>query len=1093
MASNIRGITVEIGGNTTKLGKALEDTQKQTRGVQNELRQVERLLQFDPTNTELLIQKQNLLADAVLATSNKLDTLKEAEAQVIAQFERGEIGEEQLRAFQREIIQTEQTLNGLKDDLNVATRNLNEFGDNTGVAREEAARLEAELREQADALEQEERALREAEEAQKKHEQAVADAKDELSEFNDKVKDTADKVKTGALAIGGAIIGVSGYALKFSTDFDKAFNTLVTQTGASTDELKGLEEAMTNVYANNFGESIEDVANSMSIVKLNTKLAGDELQKTTEYAILFRDTFGFEVEESTRSATMLMQQFGLTADKAYNLMAQGAQSGLNKNGDLMDVINEYSVHFEQLGFDAEEMFNILKSGSESGAFSVDKVGDAFKEFGIRVKDESDATMGAFKKLGLNANDTSKAFAKGGDDAVKAYLAVNEALLALDDPLKQNQIGVALYGTMWEDLGATVIGEMANFGDEFNSTRETMESLNKVKYDDIGSALEGLGRQLQTKVVEPLGEELKPVVEDVIGYVEENGDEIADVLSNIVEKIGEFVGFIVDNGATIISIIAGIGTGLLVWNVAQMIMGLVGAIKAFMLATEGATLAMKIFNAVGKANVFILIASVIATVIVAIVTFLATNEDARKKLVEIWNKIKEVASTVFGAIATFFTETVPNAVSTFVSKVKGFFTTVINFVKDNWKQILLFIVNPFAGAFALLYKNCDGFRNFVNNFVEAIKNFFVNAWNGIVNFFTQTIPNLITNIVNWFNSLPEKIGYAIGFVLGKLILWASNIIKWIKTNVPKIINNIVTFYKELPGKIWTFLVNVVTKIVTWGVNMKEKATSAVKKLISSVVTFFKELPGKIWSAIVGAVSKIATWGSNMKSKATSAIKNLVSSVVSTAQSLPGKIYNAIVGAISKISSWGSQMLSKAKSAIKNVASAITDGLKSIPSKLGSIGKNIVEGLWNGIKNATGWIKEKVGGFAKGILKGMKDALKIKSPSRAFRDEVGRYIAEGVGVGITENEDSALNAVDQLSEDMINQAQKINGVTLKRQLETTFNGSVSQDASILDRLDTIVKKLETKTQIFLDGDKLVGETVDRMDVALANNQILRARGV
>lgn len=1093
MASNIRGITVEIGGNTTKLGKALEDTQKQTRGVQNELRQVERLLKFDPTNTELLIQKQNLLADAVLATSNKLDTLKEAEAQVIAQFERGEIGEEQLRAFQREIIQTEQTLNGLRDDLNVATRNLNEFGDNTGVAREEAARLEAELREQADALEQEERALREAEEAQREHEQAVADAREELSQFGDSAKDSLGKLGTGLAVLGGATIAMSGYALNFSTEFDKAFNTLVTQTGATTDEFNELDEAMTNVYANNFGESIEDVAESMALVKQNTKETGEALQETTEYALLMRDTFGFEVAESTRAAKMMMDQFGISSKDAYNLIAQGAQNGLNKNDDLLDTINEYSVHFQQLGIDAPTMFNMLASGAESGTFSVDKLGDAIKEFGIRTKDGSDASRDAFKYLGYDADEMFKVFNKGGQEAADMTQIIIDELAGMPDGVEKTTAGVALFGTMWEDLGSKGIKALSELDGEISLTKDSLDQINKQKYDDIGSALQGLKRTLETSVVEPLGEELKPVVEDVISYVDENGDEIADVLSNIVEKIGEFVGFIVDNGSTIIAMIAGIGTGLLVWNVAQMIMGLVGAIKAFMLATEGATLAMKIFNAVGKANVFILIASVIATVIVAIVTFLATNEDARKKLVEIWNKIKEVASTVFGAIATFFTETVPNAVSTFVSKVKGFFTTVINFVKDNWKQILLFIVSPFAGAFALLYKNCDGFRNFVNNFVEAIKNFFVNAWNGIVNFFTQTIPNLITNIVNWFNSLPEKIGYAIGFVLGKLILWASNIIKWIKTNVPKIINNIITFFKELPGKIWTFLVNVVTKIVTWGANMKEKATSAVKKLISSVVTFFKELPSKIWSAIVGAVSKIATWGSNMKEKATSAIKNLVSSVVSTAQSLPGKIYNAIVGAISKISSWGSQMLSKAKSAIKNVASAITDGLKSIPSKLGSIGKNIVEGLWNGIKNATGWIKDKVGGFAKGILKGMKDALKIKSPSQTFRDQVGRYIAEGVGVGITENEDSALNAVDQLSEDMINQAQKINGVTLKRQLETTFNGSVSQDASILDRLDTIVKKLETKTQIFLDGDKLVGETVDRMDVALANNQILRARGV
>jgi phage-related protein len=266
------------------------------------------------------------------------------------------------------------------------------------------------------------------------------------------------------------------------------------------------------------------------------------------------------------------------------------------------------------------------------------------------------------------------------------------------------------------------------------------------------------------------------------------------------------------------------------------------------------------------------------------------------------------------------------------------------------------------------------------------------------------------------------------------------------------------------------------------------------IINNIITFFKQLPGKIWNAIVGAVTKIATWGANMKEKASTAIRNMISSVISTAQSLPGKIWSAIVGAIDKMTTWGSQMLSKAKSGIKNVASAITNGLKSVPSKLGSIGRNIVEGLWNGIKNATGWIKDKVAGFAQGILDGMKDALGINSPSRVFRDEVGRFIPEGVGVGIEENEKSALNAVDTMSQDLLNQAQNINGVTLKRQLETTFRGSVdSNNTNILNRLDTIVAKLERKSQILLDGRALVGETIDYIDSALATNQSLNLRGV
>ena len=444
MASGkIKGITVEIGGDTTKLGKALEGSEKQSRSLQVELRQIEKLLKFDPTNTELLAQKQKVLADMVEQTSQKLDTLKEAESQVIEQFERGEIAEEQLRAFQREIVQTENTLGKMKGELSDATRNMNEFGDNNGVAKEKATQLEKEIQEQNNALEAEKKALREATEAQKKHEEEVSKAKETLSDFKEKSSDAFDKVKTGAIATGTAIAGMSGYALKVSVDFDQAFNQLITKTGASKDEFESLNTAMENVYKNNFGESIEDVANSMATVKINTGLAGTELQKATEHALLMRDVFEFDVNESTRSAKMLMDQFGLSSEQAYNLMAQGAQSGLDKNGDLLDTINEYSVHFAQLGLGAEDMFNMLVNGAENGTFSVDKLGDAVKEFGIRVKDGT--ADNAFQKLGFDVDETTKKFAQGGAGAKQALSEVTTALFNMDDPVQQNILGVELFG------------------------------------------------------------------------------------------------------------------------------------------------------------------------------------------------------------------------------------------------------------------------------------------------------------------------------------------------------------------------------------------------------------------------------------------------------------------------------------------------------------------------------------------------------------------------------------------------------------------------------------------------------------------------
>ncbi len=1096
MASGaIKGITVEIGGDTTKLGKAIGDTEKKSRSLQVELRQVEKLLKFDPTNTELLTQKQNILADSILATSKKLDTLKEAEAQVIAQFERGEVAEEQVRALQREIIQTEQTLNSMRSELQTATRNLEEFGDNNGVAREETARLEREIREQNEALEAEKRVLQEAEKAQKEHEQAVKEAKEELADFGEKASEAFDKIKTGVAVLGGATLAGAGYALNLSTEFDKAFNTLVTKTGASTEEMDELNESMERVYANNFGESIEDVAEAMATVKTSTNLTGKELEKVTENALLMRDTFGFEVNESIRAVNSMMDQFGISADEAYNLLAQGAQKGLNQNDDLLDTINEYSVHFERAGYSADDMFNMLANGVETGTWSVDKLGDAVKEFNIRMSDGS--AKDAVEALGFSWESVSKSWSKGGDEAKDVFNMLFNELDGLENTTEGYSIGVGLLGTMYEDLGQDAVLALSQTEGEISKTSDALQKINETKYDDIGSAIQGLGRTLETDLVKPLGEEFKPYVEDAIEYVKANGPQIKEVIANIVTKVGEFVGFIVDNGPTILSVIAGIGAGFAVWNVVQTIVGVVSAIKAFTTATEGASLAMKIFNAIGKTNVFILIASVIATVIVAIVTFIATNEDARAKFVEIWNKIKEVCSNVIKAIVNFFTVTIPNAFNNFKTVLGNIVNSIVNFftvtIPNAWKSFLTTVSN-FISSVVTYFSQLPGkIWTWLSNMITKVKTWATNTRTTMIN----CAKNVINSVINFFSQLPYKIGYALGFVIGKLILFGKNALNWVKTNVPKIINNVVTFFSQLPGKIWTFLVNIVQKIGTWCTNMKTKATSGVKSLISSVVSFMRELPGKIWSAIVGAVNRVATWGSNMKNKASSAIKNLVSSVVSTAKSLPGKIWSAISGAIGKMSAWGSQMLTKAKTGIKNVANAITNGLKSVPGKMASIGKNIVQGIWNGIKNATSWIKDKVKSFAKGVVGGIKDALGIKSPSRVMRDQVGKYIAEGIGVGIAENEDSPIDALEKLSNDMSEQDFDFNGATINRKLTTTFtNGATSNpiadNTALLSKLDGIYERL-ARLQIVLDTGTLVGETIDKIDAGLATKQLLSARGV
>lgn len=340
-----------------------------------------------------------------------------------------------------------------------------------------------------------------------------------------------------ASAVGGAAVAAGAFAVNSAVDMDKALNGLAASTGASTDEMEEYETVLKKVYANNYGENFQSIADTMAVVRQQmTGISDTDMQTLTEAAFAFEDISGYSPEESLRAANSLMNQFGVTAEEAYNLMVQGQQQGLDFSGELLDSINEYAPQFEKMGFSAEDMFNIFKSGAESGAFNLDKIGDAVKENAIRVIDLSESTTNAFTALGLDASQMASEFGAGGETAEKAFQKVMVGLQSIEDPVKRNQIGTALWGTMWEDLGETVILSSADMTDSFDQTADSMKKVQDVKYDDLGSMFEGLKRSVEMLVL-PLGEELIPLLSDLI---QDALPVIEDVLPDVIDLFGEFL-------------------------------------------------------------------------------------------------------------------------------------------------------------------------------------------------------------------------------------------------------------------------------------------------------------------------------------------------------------------------------------------------------------------------------------------------------------------------------------------------------------------------------------------------------------------------
>ena len=347
-----------------------------------------------------------------------------------------------------------------------------------------------------------------------------------------------------------------------------------------------------------------------------------------------------------------MKNFGIDANKAYNIIATGAQKGADQNGDLLDTLNEYSTQYAALGLSADQFVNGLIAGAEAGVFSIDKVGDAVKEFNIRAKDGSKSTTSAFATLGLKASTTMQAFAKGGDTAQKAFFEVVKALEAMKDPVEKNQTAVALFGTQYEDLEKTVLPVLASMEDASKTTYDALGEINEIKYKDLGSALQGLKRTIEGALIPSASkiasgpmmtamQELQRMANDLaksikageydsvfagiadgitgvvkaLPKVRDGIQKIAPVVSNIASITTGFLSAAVENIDLVVAAIAGVGTAIAALKLLTFIGDAIKAVQALGAAFTLST---------GPIGLAVL---AISGVVAAIAQYVALSDDA----------------------------------------------------------------------------------------------------------------------------------------------------------------------------------------------------------------------------------------------------------------------------------------------------------------------------------------------------------------------------------------------------------------------------------------------------------------------------------
>lgn len=356
------------------------------------------------------------------------------------------------------------------------------------------------------------------------------DAKGAFHELRENAKEFGDVFEktlqfTGAHKIITTVGDMFGNMVSEVGALDDSVHQMGAATGATVEQMSEFKDIAKDIYEVNLGEGFNDIANSLIRVRQVTGQAGDELESTTKNALIYRDVFDEDIPESIKAVDTMMKNFGITSEQSFNLLAQGAQKGLNKSGELLDTANEYSPLFAKLGFSANGMFDTFSAGLEAGAFNLDKVGDGIKEFGIRTKDGSKQSLEAYKAVGLNGEEMTAQFAAGGDAAQKAFLKTVKAINSVQDPMKKNTAAVQLFGTQAEDLEDRVIEAYGSIQRQFDMTTGTMQQIEEVRYSSVTKDIQKLGRELMESVVLPIGEDLLPVLQNLTAWASENKDVI----------------------------------------------------------------------------------------------------------------------------------------------------------------------------------------------------------------------------------------------------------------------------------------------------------------------------------------------------------------------------------------------------------------------------------------------------------------------------------------------------------------------------------------------------------------------------------------
>ncbi|MEJ9122621.1 phage tail tape measure protein [Bacillus cereus] len=727
-----------------------------------------------------------------------------------------ELAQKQLR---QQMEMTDRVVHNLEQQLSAAKR---VYGENST----EVQQLETKLNQAKTTLKQFENSLQSVG-------RSGSQAADGMAEINKKL-DMNNLMEAAEVlqGISEKLIEMGKSIVNTAIEFDGSQRKIQASLGLTGKGAENLQKIAVDTWKKGFGENLEEVDNALIKVYQNMRdVPHEELQGASENVLTLAKVYDVDLNEATRGAGQLMSQFGLSTQETFDLLAAGAQEGLNYSDELFDNLSEYAPLFKQGGFSAQEMFTILANGTKSGSYNLDYINDLVKEFGIRVQDGSKGVSEGFGDLSEETQKVWKSFNEGKGTAADVFNAVLGDLQKMDDKVKANQIGVALFGTKWEDMGAEAVLSLNDVHGGLGDVTGRMDEMKKLQEESLGQQFQKALRETQA-ALEPLGKKFAELAKDILPPIVDGVKAVMDWFSKLSEADQTLLivmGALSTAFIILTPIVAALAVSFGALNLAFL--PVIATIAAVSLVITGIIMLIKNWG--------------------AITDWLSEKwSEFKDWFGELWDSIVQTCEDAWSSTVDYFS----GAWSDFLNMANESFEPIGQFFADLWTGISDTASEIWTGITDYFSESWSSFIELADSILSPLGEFFSGLWTGIVETATSIWDQLKTAWQETWDTILtvlDPIISAVSTVLeaGWLLIQAGAQIAW-ATISQYIIQPIQEAYDWISAKIG--------ELVTWLSTQWELIKAAAQVAWGLFKQYITQPVQEAWDWVKEQIGALVSW-------------------------------------------------------------------------------------------------------------------------------------------------------------------------------------------------------------------------------------------